>query len=120
MKKKKILVIDDDQGILDAFEAMLESPDYDVEVSSSPDRLLKQKSNLPDLIFLDVLLSGVDGRDICRKLKSMKQTKDIPIVIVSAHPSVQKSVKEAGSNDYLPKPFEIDELLGLVKKYLRT
>ena len=116
---KKILVVDDDQGILDAFTAILETEDYQVFTESNPDNLDKTISKvLPDLIILDVLLSGGDGRDICRHLKSQKKTKDLPIIIASAHPSAGQSIKEAGADDFLEKPFEMEVLLKKVERHL--
>ena len=115
MIQKTVLVIDDDEGILEAFEVMLESAGYTV-LSSSDAELIHSLTpkQLPDVILLDVLLSGVDGRDICRKLKSDPLTKNIPIIMVSAHPSAYKTIKQAGADDFLSKPFEMDELLAKV------
>ena len=116
---KKILIIDDDEGILAAFEAMFEDKVYDVQTSLTVEPLQTlQKKDIPDLILLDVLLSGADGRDICRQLKTQADTKHIPIIMISAHPSAHKSVQKAGADDYLSKPFEMDELLKKVQKYL--
>jgi DNA-binding response OmpR family regulator len=67
---------------------------------------------------VDVLLSGKDGREIVRYLKSQEETKHIPIIMFSAHPSSEETAREAGANDFLAKPFEIDELLAKVANYL--
>lgn len=116
---KKILVMDDDDGILEAFRAILESADYNVITESDPGKLLKQiGQNKPDLLILDVLLSGGDGRVICKSLKTDEKTKKLPIIIVSAHPSADKSIKEAGADDFLEKPFEMDVLLNKVEKLI--
>lgn len=118
--KKKIIVVDDDDGVLEGFRAILENFDYDVKTSPTPDILLRlNPDKLPDLILLDVLLSGVDGRDVCKKLKSMEKIKNVPIIMVSAHPSAAKSMKSAGADDFLAKPFEMDDLLKKVKKHTR-
>lgn len=117
---KKILVVDDDEGILGAFQAMLESVGYEVKTTPDADYLLKlKKKDLPDLILLDVLLSGADGRDVCKFLRSQKDTKGVPVIIVSAHPSAEKSIKKVGANDFLAKPFKMSELLAKVEKHLR-
>jgi len=73
---------------------------------------------LPDLILLDVLLSGKDGREIVKQLKSQEETKSIPIIMFSAHPSAEKTAREAGADDFVAKPFHIDFLLAVVAKYL--
>jgi DNA-binding response OmpR family regulator len=61
--------------------------------------------------LLDVLLSGKDGRTIARQLKSQEDTKHIPIIMFSAHPSAEQTAREAGADDFIAKPFEIDDLL---------
>lgn len=116
---KKILVIDDDEGILDAFDMMLTSVGYEVKTTPDTEYLDNlTKDQLPNLILLDVLLSGKDGRDICRQLKTKKKTKKIPIIMVSAHPNTGKTIQEAGADDFIAKPFEMDNLLEKVAKYL--
>lgn len=116
--KKRILVIDDDQGILEAFEAILESEGYDVVILSDTERVESLvKTYRPDLILLDILLSGADGRDICKKLKSKPRLKNIPIIMISAHPSASKTIQSVGADDFVEKPFEMDILLKKVKHY---
>ena len=116
----KILVVDDDQGILDGFEVMLESEGYAIETSPYGEKLQHlSKDNLPDLIILDVLLSGKDGRELCKELKRNKLTKNTPLIMISAHPNVKKSALAAGANEYLNKPFEMEALLKLVAKYVK-
>ncbi len=116
--RRKILVADDDPAILDAVRMMLEYCDY--EVCTSPDGMFvpKLKDQKPQLLLLDIWLSGTDGREVCRKLKSRKETRDIPIILISASSDVEKSSKEAGANDFLPKPFEMNDLLNKIEKYI--
>lgn len=116
---KKILVVDDDEGILDAMQVLLESEGYGVEISSDGQILEKlNKNNLPDVILLDVLLSGKDGRQICRALKNKGETKNVPIIMVSAHPRAEDEVMACGANDFLAKPFQMEELLQKLVKYI--
>lgn len=118
-EQKKILVVDDNEGILEAFEVMLEDAGYEVDTSTDAEALLNLKSPaLPDLILLDVLLSGADGRDMCKKMKLRGDLKHIPVIMISAHPGVGSTIKDAGATDFLRKPFEMDELLAMVQKYL--
>lgn len=115
---KRILVIDDDEAITIAFQVVLEMAGYEVTTSMNTDVIKKlTKKTLPDLILLDVLLSGADGRLVCKALKKDKLTKDIPIIMVSAHPSASKSTLEAGANGFISKPFEMKELLDTVKEF---
>ena len=118
---EKIIVVDDDEGILESFHALLESEGYTV-ITICSGRLLKEliKKESPDLILLDVLLSGEDGRKICKELKGHKATKNIPIIMISAHPSAAKTIHEVGADAYLEKPFEMDDLLSLIYKYTKS
>jgi DNA-binding response OmpR family regulator len=118
---KHILVVDDDPDILDAIKWMLEDAGYDVQTSDKGDyaeNLRDDNGGLPDLIILDVLLSGKDGRTICRLLKSRPDTQDIPVVMISAHPSAAGSVRAVGADDFVAKPFDIDVLLETVQRHL--
>jgi len=117
--KKKILVIDDDEAILEVIKAVLEGEAYNVETSSEGSYVFTlRKKELPDLILLDMLLSGEDGKDICKKLKSQGYTHHIPVIILSAHAHIEQDAKDCGADNYLPKPFDIDVLLAVVRKHL--
>jgi DNA-binding response OmpR family regulator len=118
---KKILVVDDDPDILDALQLTLEDADYQVtttEKAEYAENLRDTNGGLPDMIILDVLLSGKDGRLICQKLKSQETTRHIPILMISAHPNAQHSVKAVGADAFLAKPFDIDELLAKIDELL--
>ena len=81
--KKKIMVADDDAGIVDALKILLEEFDFEVDTTMNGNTVHDVKDEMPDLILLDLWMSGMDGRDICRHLKSQEGTKHIPIIIVS-------------------------------------
>lgn len=116
---KKILVIDDDQDILEAVQLVLTTHDYDAAITTKGDETYNKVSEYkPDLIILDVLLSGNDGRKICKILKSDKSTMHIPIIMMSAHPSAKISIKECGANSFVAKPFSVARLLGEITKYI--
>ena len=117
---KKILVVDDDPDILDALQFMLEDAGYEVKTTEKgeyAENLHDTNGGLPDVIILDVLLSGKDGRLICQKLKSQEETKRIPIIMMSAHPNAKQSVAQVGADDFLAKPYDIDDLLAKIAKY---
>ncbi len=116
---KKILAIDDDEAILEVVKFILEENDYEVRTSENGRISGILDEFEPDMILLDVLLSGEDGRDIARRLKSDKKTKNIPLVMISAHPSANVSAKAAGADEFIAKPFEIDHFLEVVDKRLR-
>src|SRR3954469_7004171 len=114
MKRKKILVADDDTDILEVINLILNVKGYDVRTEKNGENLLQMKEDLPDLLLLDIWMSGVDGRDICRQLKSRKETKDLPVIMLSANIDIQKMSVDCGATDYLAKPFDINELVGII------
>lgn len=114
---KKILIAEDDEGILDAMKLMLELEGYEVKATRDGKTLYDLKEELPDLLLLDIWMSGMNGRDICKHLKSQEQTKRMPIILMSASKDTEKTAWEAGADDFLAKPFEIDELVAMVAKY---
>jgi len=118
-RKKKILVVDDEPDILEFLQVILEEEGYAV-LASEKGEFLEQLHNggLPELILVDVLLSGKDGREIVKHLKSQEETKHIPVIMFSAHPSAEQTAREAGAEDFIAKPFEIDELLAKIANHL--
>ncbi|MBI2031618.1 MAG: response regulator [Candidatus Levybacteria bacterium] len=121
--KQTILIVDDDIAILEAVEFLLESEGYNVITLSNPEDLEKLfdiDEIKPDLIIMDVILSGGrDGRKIAKDLKKNKKTKSIPIILLSAHPAALKKLSKKEADGFLAKPFEIEDLLSVVKEGLK-
>lgn len=117
-KKKKILIADDDPAILDAVSLLLQDEGYDVVTTVDGATVVTMLEEKPNILLLDIWMSGQDGRDICRLLKSQRQTKDTPIIMISANRDTETIAKEAGADDFLAKPFDIDELLEKIKKFI--
>ena len=117
---KRILIVDDELDILEFLRIILEEEGYEV-VTSDKGEYLEQLHNggLPHLILLDVLLSGKDGREIAKYLKSQEETMHIPIIMISAHPSAYKTALQAGADDFLAKPFAIGALLAKIARFLK-
>ncbi|UKT64086.1 response regulator [Pedobacter mucosus] len=118
MANKKILIADDDEGIVDAVTMILEVMGYEVEFTYDGGEVLEAVKNKPDLILLDIWMSGHDGRDICRQLKSDPKYQGIPILMISASRNIKQSALDAGANDFMEKPFEMDSLLNKVDSLL--
>lgn len=119
---KSILIVDDDPDILQAIKYTLEDVGYKIEVSKKGDeaeQLGTREKKLPKLIILDALLSGKDGWEICKKLKGEKISKNIPIIMISAHPDAGKLAKAAGADDFIAKPFHIETLIDKVRHYAK-
>ena len=117
-QKPTIVVADDDPSILDAMKTILELYNFQVETIADGMVMPKLVSLRPKLLLLDICMSGVDGRDICRTLKKSEKTKNIPVIMISANYDVANCVSESGADDFLAKPFELQDLLSKVNKYL--
>ncbi|QPH41549.1 response regulator [Pedobacter endophyticus] len=118
MGNKKILIADDDEGIVDAVTMILEVMGYDVDYTYDGGTVIDAVKNKPDLILLDIWMSGHDGRDICKQLKNDPQYKEIPVLMISASRDIRQSALDAGANDFMEKPFEMDLLLNKVTHLL--
>ena len=118
-ESKKIMIADDDSGIVDAIEIMLDFEGYNVVSTLTGDTVLHMDSDYPDLRLLDVWMSGHDGRAICKKLKQKQETQKIPVIMISASPELKRSATEAGADDFLEKPFDIDNLLGKIAQLIK-
>lgn len=116
--KKKIFVADDNPDILEIVSSILEHYGYVVERSHSAKKLLNLKGDLPDLILLDIRMSGEDGSEICKKLKQLQHTKHLPVILVSANNDLATTAKLCYADGYISKPFNINELLLKVEQYL--
>ncbi len=116
--RKKILVADDDPAIVDSIQLMLELYDYEVSTTVDGETIYKMEMEYPDLLLLDIWMSGQDGREICKFLKNNPLTKHIPIIMFSASRDIIQSAKDAGADDFIAKPFQMDELLSKVAKYV--
>ena len=114
--KHKILIADDDPGIRDIFKIILAKAGYDIEVIEDANEIFQSKFGIPDLFLIDRLLSGVDGLDVCRYLKSNEPTSEIPIVMVSASPDIGVLAANAGADDFVEKPFDLAYLLKVIER----
>jgi DNA-binding response OmpR family regulator len=118
---KKVFVIEDDRDIRETIVYVLEEEGYQV-LSSESAKLLKQVSaEKPDIILLDNWLtdwkSDASGQQLSYELKSNPDTRHIPVVIISAVSNVKQIAEEGLADDYLMKPFDVAELVNMVKKH---
>jgi DNA-binding response OmpR family regulator len=116
--QKKILIADDDEAIVDSTAFMLEVAGYNVDYTTDGTHVPAAMQLKPDLLLLDIWMSGVDGRDICRQLKDDPKTKNIPVLMISASRDVKQSALESGADEFLEKPFEMESLLNIIVKLL--
>ncbi len=115
---KKILIADDDPAIVESTKFILEEFGYKVDYSYDGKIIYDMKDHFPDLMLLDIWMSGQDGRDICRYVKKDPLKKSIPVIMISASTDIKKSALAVGANDFLEKPFDMDDLLAKINKLL--
>ncbi len=116
--KQRILVCDDDTGVVEVITIILEEEGHEVITLNSGKAIQKRvQEYLPDVILLDIWMPGIDGKQVTKLLKNNPNTRHIPIIVISALNDVQNLAKEAGADDFLAKPFQMNGLLALVKKY---
>ncbi len=122
MVKQKILAVDDEEDILELLRFNLTKEGFAVVCAASGEEALKSAlSNKPDLILLDLLLPGMDGLEVARRLKKDASTKEIPIIMVTAKGEEADIVTglEVGAEDYITKPFSRKVLIARVRAVLR-
>jgi two-component system OmpR family response regulator len=120
MRDPRILVVEDEHAIAEFLATELKFEGFDVLVEHDGMRgLMAARQSAPDLIVLDRMLPGLDGVEVCRRLRS---TSDVPIIMLTAKGEVPDKVEglNAGANDYLAKPFHFEELLARIKAQLRA
>ena len=116
---KHIIVVEDDPGILEPMTIMLQKAGYSVTGFFDGSLVLANDFTLPDMFIIDKQLHDEDGLAICRHLKNQEITKAIPVIMVSAYPSIVEFAKEAKADDAIEKPFRIKELREMVAKHLQ-
>ena len=122
MDKPTILVVDDEEDIVELVELNIAREGYRVLACGTGEQALQiARSKLPDLIILDLMLPGIDGLEVCRRLKSHPKTEQIPIVILSAKGEEADIVTglELGADDYITKPFSGKVMAARVRRILR-
>jgi CheY-like chemotaxis protein len=117
-----IMIVDDEVINIEILLEALES-NYDIIVAINGEEALELiQSEKPDLILLDIMMPGIDGYEVCRRIKSNDKTRDIPVVFLSAKQAENAKQKglELGADDYITKPFDPFVVQSIVEKYLKT
>ncbi len=115
---KKILIAEDDPDIRLILEMVLRDAGYTVETIATGSSILERKE-WPDLLVLDKALPVVDGFAICKYLKLKKETRDIPIIMISCYHHLKNKARELGVVDFIDKPFDLKAFLAAIERQLR-
>ncbi|MET3036861.1 response regulator [Chryseobacterium sp. NRRL B-14859] len=120
MSKKKILIFDDDAAILEVVTIIFEENGYDVKISeTSHDILEKVAEYKPDVILMDNWIPKIGGVEATRLLKNSEEFKHIPVIYVTANNDIVALASEARADDYVSKPFNLDDLEEMVEKHIK-
>ncbi|WP_312900889.1 response regulator transcription factor [Chryseobacterium taichungense] len=119
MNSKKIMVCDDDQGILDVLQMLLESEGFTVFTEINSTNLIKQiQIDHPDLILLDLWMPLLSGDQVLKAIRSTQGIKDLPVIVLSASVDGDDIASDAGANDFVAKPFDLDVIVSKINGLL--
>jgi DNA-binding response OmpR family regulator len=118
----RILVVDDEEGVLNAVKRIFKKDDYKMEFAQDGEKALQIAMSFdPDIVILDIMMPGIDGYEVCRRLKSGRKTSEVMVLLLSAKSDLKDKLAgyEALADDYLTKPYEPEELRARIKILLR-
>jgi DNA-binding response OmpR family regulator len=120
MKSKKILILDDDNDILEILTLLLTESGYEIRTSNHGRNIFEEIRDFkPGLVLMDIMLAGMDGRTICRDIKVNPLTNLLRVILISGSHDLSRSLDLPGApDDFLAKPFDIDELYTKIAKQL--
>lgn len=107
---KNIIIIDDDAAIQDSLSLVFDPALYNVTIYAGPGEIMNNRFTPPDIFIIDKQLSGIDGLEVCRHLKGAGNTDQVPVIIISASPSVATAAMKAGASMFIEKPYSIHAL----------
>lgn len=117
---KTIFIVEDETGIRDALQLLLSFENYDVRSFSNVQAFnSRDKSVVPDIFILDVMLPDGLGTDLCNQLKKEPETSNIPVMIITAHAKAENVTQSCEADEFIPKPFDIDDVLGKIEKLIK-
>ena len=121
IRKPKVIIVDDDRDTREMLTLALELEDFDVSQAANGLRLISAMHvDRPDVILLDVMMSWIDGFELCRAIKKNPSFMEIPVIFISARktPEDERAGIEAGAIDYFPKPLDMDGLVSRIRQIL--
>jgi CheY-like chemotaxis protein len=116
----KVLIVDDDADIVMMLVQVLQDEHYEVRAASGEEALAIASADPPDVILLDIMMPGMDGVEVCRRLRANPRTASIPVIAMSASHRLRERASEMDVNGLLAKPFDLDELLANIERLVKT
>jgi DNA-binding response OmpR family regulator len=111
-----VLVVDDDKDLLDMVSLVLRSYAIKVDCLDNGGLVFNRlATHKPDVVLMDIYLGDADGRELCKKIKTMDEYQDIPVILYSAGNITTQSIQESLANDFISKPFDISHLLTRIR-----
>jgi CheY-like chemotaxis protein len=110
----KILLVDDAPGIVYIVSQILQAVGYEVITADGVEVIPIMSEQHPDIVILDIWMSGCDGRDICKQIKSHEELRLTPVLLFSAHWNIAQITEEVGADGYILKPFKMRDLLATI------
>ncbi|MEA2570325.1 MAG: two-component system, OmpR family, phosphate regulon response regulator PhoB [Acidobacteriota bacterium] len=116
-----ILVVEDDPQVARLIALVLQRNGHKSEVvADGASALVKARELRPQIIFADLTINGIGGEQLCSMIKAAPETRDIPYIVLSGDRDIAEKARVCGADDYMGKPFEFEDLIGLVRKYARA
>ncbi|WP_158799686.1 response regulator transcription factor [Pedobacter sp. L105] len=116
---KQIHVVEDDQDIRQIIEFILEEEGYGVKLFPNVSTFhAAMNDNIPDLFLLDVMLPDGNGLELCKEIRAMKEIKNVPIIVMSAHARPESINMQQCANDFISKPFDLNDILQKIDKQI--
>jgi DNA-binding response OmpR family regulator len=118
---RRILVVDDDPDISMMLKLMLEYKGYSVTILEKAEDTIKTLGDSDvNMVIIDMLLSGISGTDICKEIRENYKTAGFPILMISAHPNAREICLEAGADDFISKPFDMNDILSKISNLINV
>jgi DNA-binding response OmpR family regulator len=114
---KRIVLVEDDEPIRDIFHIVFKESGYDLINLDSGEKIINNEIDAPDLFILDKQISGANGLEVCRFIKSSEKFKNVPVVMLSANPDIKTLAKDAGADEAIAKPFSLKKLRETIAKF---
>ncbi len=117
MSRGAVLVIDDDPATLEMVREVLQDEGYDVATAVAGEALYSVEHVRPDVILLDLVMLGMNGMAVCQALRARPESADTPIIVMSAARRLKEIAPTMAVNDWLPKPFDLHQLVAIVDRW---